>query len=196
MSTASILTVLAIFLGPIAAVIITRIIDNKRSADHRKMDIFRTLMRTRRQPTSIQHVEALNLIEIEFSGCNRVIDSFSKLFEHFDTQHARLSTEEVGDGMDQSEASHRNILFDTRIANERQKLLAKLLHAIATERKIKIEQLEILEGGYAPQVWANIELEQTIIRKYMTDLYQGRGHIPVYVVNDPPASDRNHQDSI
>jgi hypothetical protein len=62
------LTVLAIVIGPIAAVAITRWLNDRRDQRNRRMDIFRTLMRTRRSPMSPDHVGALNLIEIEFSN--------------------------------------------------------------------------------------------------------------------------------
>lgn len=44
------LTILAIVVGPVIAVWVTRKIDRDRAAAERKMDIFRTLMRTRGMP--------------------------------------------------------------------------------------------------------------------------------------------------
>ena len=59
-------TVLAVLVGPVIAVLITRYFDNRRADEARKLDIFRTLMRTRRLPLHWDHVGALNLVEVEF----------------------------------------------------------------------------------------------------------------------------------
>ena len=46
-------TIVAVLVGPILAVLITRIIDDQRASKARRMDIFRTLMRTRRIANSL-----------------------------------------------------------------------------------------------------------------------------------------------
>ena len=152
-------------------------------------------MGTRRQPTSPQHVEALNLIEIEFSGCENVINAFKALFQHLGTHHQRLPLEEVNDHIAPAEASRRNFQFDTRIVNERQTLLAILLHAISKEMKFRIEQLEIFAGGYMPQGWVDAEVEQKMIREYVTDLSTGSRVVPVSVVDYTTAPPANRQDT-
>jgi len=47
-TTNEILTVIALVAGPIMAVLITRYLDDQRTYKARRMDVFRTLMRTRR----------------------------------------------------------------------------------------------------------------------------------------------------
>ena len=68
-----ILTILAIFIGPISAIAVSRILDNGKERKARQMDIFRTLMRTRRTPIWADHVGALNLVEIEFKDNPTII---------------------------------------------------------------------------------------------------------------------------
>lgn len=60
------LTIVALFAGPAFAVWLTRQLDDRRELQQRKYDIFRTLMRTRKMPIHVDHVGALNLIEVEF----------------------------------------------------------------------------------------------------------------------------------
>jgi hypothetical protein len=67
--------------------------------------------------------------------------------------------------------------------NERQRLLAKLLHAIASELGHKAEQLEIFEGGYTPRGWHDDDMEQRLIRQYALDLARGHRVVPVGVVD-------------
>ena len=56
------MTIIALIAGPVIAVIITRFCDEAREAKRRKWEIFRTLMRTRREQLTTDFVGALNLI--------------------------------------------------------------------------------------------------------------------------------------
>ncbi|MCZ8086935.1 MAG: hypothetical protein O9257_06355 [Brevundimonas sp.] len=59
--------VAATLTSPIIAVIVTRLMDDRRSKRDRRWAIFETLMLTRRTPLSLDHVMALNRVEIEFA---------------------------------------------------------------------------------------------------------------------------------
>jgi hypothetical protein len=60
--------VIATFCGPLFAVLVTRHIDNVRQVRERRLNIFRTLMATRRMLISPEKAVALNMVEIEFYG--------------------------------------------------------------------------------------------------------------------------------
>lgn len=180
--TIAIVTIIALILGPVIAVIISKISDANRSKRGRRLDIFRTLMRTRRTPIHPDHVGALNLVEIEFQGEAETISAWKVLITHFAANHPRNSAEEIRDGMTGEEKNGRDNKYGERLHDERQKLLAKLLHAMAQVLGFKVEQLEIFEGGYTPQGWHDVELEQSAIRRYAVDLYLGRRVLPVSVV--------------
>ena len=72
--------------------------------------------------------------------------------------------------MSPEEPGERDRRYYVRLAEERQRLLAKLLHAMAKALDFKVEQLEIFEGGYTPQGWADIEVEQNVIRRFAAQL--------------------------
>lgn len=183
-----ILTIIAIVVGPIAAVLVTRWVDRQREQHQRRMDIFRTLMRTRRAPMSAEHVGALNLIEIEYAGDREVISCWKALFSHFGTQHARGDGEQIREGLSPEESGSRERRFGERLTGERLRLLAKLLHAMARRLGFKIEQLEIFEGGYGPQGWQDIETEQTVVRRFVVELALGRRTLPIGVFDYTRAS--------
>lgn len=187
--TMEIISLFAIFLGPIFAVLATRWLDEKRERRERKMTIFRTLMRTRRTPTSQEHVGGLNLIEIEFAAHPKVISAWKNLFEHFGNQHSRYSEESVAPDDSFDQTRQKNIKFEERLRAERQRLLAKLLHAMAKELNFTIEQLEIFEGGYLPQGWVDTESDGAVIRKFAANLAVGNALLPVGVVNVPEPND-------
>lgn len=186
-----ILTLIALIAGPVIAVIIARNMDTRRAKRERRMDIFRTLMRTRRSRLMPDHVGALNLVEIEFKEETAVITEWKAYFEHLAIDHPKRTEEQVKDEMAQAEKQRRFGKYDERIAKEREKLLAKLLHAIAKVLGFKIEQLEIFEGGYAPQGWGDIEIQQEAIRRFLVGLALGRLVLPVAVTDytKPPSNE-------
>ena len=178
-----ILTLIALFAGPVIAVIIARNMDARRAKRERRMDIFRTLMRTRRSRLMPDHVGSLNLVEIEFKDETAVITEWKAYFEHLGIDHPKRTEEQVKDEMTQAEKQRCFDKYDERIAKEREKLLAKLLHAIAKVLDFKIEQLEIFEGGYVPQGWGDIENQQAAIRRFVVGLYLGYLKVPVAVTD-------------
>ncbi|MBL4766253.1 MAG: hypothetical protein JKY94_00765 [Rhodobacteraceae bacterium] len=182
MITNEILTIFAIICGPLSAVLISIWLSREKERRDRKFDIFKTLMRTRRTPILQEHVGALNLIEIEYTKNKAVIKKWKKLFEHFGTTHARNLDEEVSDTDTQERKQSQDEKFYQRLSNERQALLAKLLHKMAQVLDFRIEQLKIFEGGYSPQGWTDVELQQAEIRRFVIDLGAGRRVIPVGVV--------------
>ena len=78
---------------------------------------------------------------------------------HLGTVHGRNHDEVVQNDDQQEEKSKRDERYFNRLWQDRQKLLAKLLHAMARKLNFEVEQLEIFEGGYTPQGWADVELE-------------------------------------
>lgn len=183
MSLADWLIIAAILVGPVTAVAITLWIDKRRDRRQRRMDLFRTLMRTRRTPVDPEHVGALNLIEIEFSKDARVLEAWRRLFEHFGMAHARRDDEAILSEHDKNEQLRRTTRFFQRLAEERQRLLVRLLDAMASALKFPVEQLEIFEGGYTPQGWGDVELQQSQIRNFAAGVAMGQTAVPIAVID-------------
>ena len=182
-SASEIATIVALFLGPALAVFIARWMEYRRAKYERRMDIFRTLMRTRRTRLLPDHVSALNLVEIEFRKNRNVIAAWRTYSENLGTEQPRRADESVLENFSDEERRMREERYNTRLMKEREKLLATLLHAIALSLNYKVEALEIFEGGYSPQGWADVEMQQEAIRRYMVDLYLGNRALPVVVYN-------------
>tara|TARA_B100001093_G_C26434465_1_gene845421 strand:+ start:219 stop:500 length:282 start_codon:yes stop_codon:yes gene_type:complete len=82
-SVSEALTISALIVGPILAVLVTRFFDHVMDRRKRKIAIFKDLILNRRMPLSAGFVSALNLIELEFRENKMVIDSFNALMENF-----------------------------------------------------------------------------------------------------------------
>jgi len=62
------LTLAAIIVGPILAVQAQQFLESVRNKKARRLNVFHTLMATRAARLSHNHVQALNMIDIEFYG--------------------------------------------------------------------------------------------------------------------------------
>jgi hypothetical protein len=173
----------AILLGPILAVLATRYLDDRRASHEQRLSVFRTLMRTRRTPTVPDHVGALNLVEIEFDKDPHVLAAWRELFRHLGTEHTPKAHERQEASLSEEENRNRQSKFVERIVTERQTLLAKLLHCMAKALRFKIEQLEIFEGGYTPQAWTEDDLEARVVRRLFADVAVGKRFFPISVVD-------------
>jgi hypothetical protein len=178
----------AILFGPIFAVLATRYLDDRKSDHQQRLSVFKTLMRTRRTPVVPDHVGALNLVEIEFANDQQVLSAWRILFTHFGTEHQPKAQERQDASLSEEENRNRQAQFLTRIATERQTLLAKLLHCMAKALGYKIEQLEIFEGGYTPQGWADDELEGRAVRRLFAEIALGKRPFPIGVFNNAAGS--------
>jgi hypothetical protein len=159
----AILTILAILAGPIIAVLITRMNDDRRASKMRKLDIFRSLMKTRRMPIHFEHVGALNLVEVEFIDNSEVI----RVWKDY------LSS--LGEQLPPIEQKDR---YDVAV-KRREALLTKLIYAIAKDLRIKVEQLDILEGNYVPQGWHDDDWEQRLVRRGLINVLYGKAPISI-----------------
>lgn len=158
--------IVATFTGPVAAVIVTRWVDRLRDAEKRKIEIFRTMMRSRRMPLSADHVGALNLVAVEFHGQAKVMAALKELMNHFDDGYGANKT-----------------IDELKAANEKSDALrTTLLSAMSKSLGYKFEQMEIHRGGYAPQGWAAELDEQTTARRGLAELLSGRRTLPVAVI--------------
>lgn len=170
-------TIVAVILGPILAVCVTRYIDESRLKQTRRMDVFRTLMRTRRMRLNPDHVGALNLVEIEFYGENAVIESWKAYWTHL------------------RQALPVDPNQQQQFLRDQEGLLTKLLHAIAKTLEFNIEQLEIFEGGYVPQGWVDDDQSVRVMRALILEILNGRRGLPIVPMNVaahnpyPPAPD-------
>jgi len=144
--------VIATLLGPVLAVLVTRYVDDVRRQRDRRTDIFRALMGSRRAILSPDRVKALNMVEIEFHGIAPVEQAHRRVMENINLLHP---------------------LPDNWSENQR-KLITKLLSEMATFLGYKLEQLDVLDGGYYPQGYVDIELEQQAVRQALVEVLSGK----------------------
>lgn len=77
------LVILVILAAPIIALQIQKYIEDRKEIRARKMQIFRTLMATRANRLNLNHIEALNMIDIEFFKNEKVKEKWKLLLDNF-----------------------------------------------------------------------------------------------------------------
>ena len=139
----------------------------RESLYNRRLYVFRVLMSTRRVGISPDHVNALNLIEVDFYGCAGV-ESEWKIYKNHLNDNSKP----------EDEAWRR----------AKEKLLSKLLFEIARVLKFDIPAIEIFEGGYAPGGWAHRDMRYTGALEYLHELREGSNNLPLWIkgVTPPP----------
>lgn len=144
--------VIATFAGPVAAVLVTRRIDRIRQQRDRQLEVFRLLMASRRAPLPPDRVRALNLLEIEFYGIQAVQKAYRDVMRHINLPQP----------------------LPQGWANEQQKLLTRLLTEMAKVLGYDLQQLDVLEGGYYPQGYADTKAEEQAVRQALMEVLSGR----------------------
>ncbi len=163
-----ILTLIAIILGPIIAVQLQKYLDRNREIQNRKLNIFKMLMASRGATLSASHVEALNRIDLEFSGdkkYKKVIDAWK---EYFDNLCIKVDTNEN--------------LTIWSVRNE--ELLANLLYEMGQSLGYNFDKVLIKRNIYSPVGHGRIERENELIRKGLLDVLNQEAAIPMMIISD------------
>ncbi|WP_342362241.1 DUF6680 family protein [Terrarubrum flagellatum] len=155
-------TIVAILYGPIWAVKITRRLEDEREKRRRQYEIFHSLMKTRRVTLSPEHVMALNLVQIEFYGQERIVNAYKRYLENLSTEVPK-------------EQGPLEKFFD-----DRDDLLFELLHEIGNVLGFVLDRRELHKFSYAPQGWNNDETQLRQFRLLAIDLLSGRRALPVF----------------
>lgn len=176
MSISDWLIIAAVLIGPILAVQVQKTIELWRDSKHKKLNIFKTLMATRGTKLSPAHVEALNMIDLEFaekkSREKKVIEAWKIYRDHLYS----LKT-------DHNDPNYNVKLYAwTERSNE---LLADLLYEMANSVGYDFDKVHLKKGSYTPQGYADIELEQGFIRRSFVQLFLGNKSFPVHIIEHP-----------
>lgn len=160
MQTRDILEIIAILLSPLVAVQVTVFLQKRKESRERRLYVFRTLMATRAATLDPNHVQALNMIDVEFYGSDRkskaVVDAFKVYLEH-----------------------HRKNTESAQWGDRKRELLVDLLRTMAESLGFEFDRVSIDRTSYFPVGWGRAEDEINQIRTLAVDLLAGRRFISV-----------------
>ena len=151
--------VIATFMGPVFAVLISLWREARTDKQNRRLHIFRTLMATRKIAMSREQVEVLNLIESEFHREANVLAAFADYVGH------------LYQGADSPNWDEK-----------RQDHLARLLHHMSVEMRMPLDEAKLRSGGYSPRGWT----VRNDIEQYLHDVATNKASLPMRIVGTAP----------
>jgi len=164
------ITIFAIYYGPISALKIQRKLDEEREAKNRKLWIFKTLMSNRATRWNPACVQALNMIDIEFTDQSEkaVRDAWKELLDHYNDWGKKMPEQRKADDK-----------YDSEKAGD---LLTDLLVTMGKGLGYEFDRVYVKKAWYYPEGLGNIEQEQHMLRKVLLNLFSGQGaKLPVAV---------------
>ena len=163
------LMILAVLLAPFFAVFAQRQVELWRARRERKLSVFKMLMATRGRVVSAEHVQALNMIELEFTdrGDGGVLTAWAVYRDHLNS---------FPPGAPPSEDAIQ------RWVDRGQDNLTALLGRMGKSLGYSLDPVQITKGVYAPQAHAAADIEFQLLRRALLDWLSGRGKVSVSVL--------------
>lgn len=160
------ITIYAIYRSPIVALRLQKKIENNDERKERKISIFKTLMATRAEAVSFEHVKALNMIDIEFYGDNGITAAWNSYRDHLNS-YPQNPTE-----ADQKIWNGKTADYLTDLLFEMSKLLG-----------YSFDKVLLKKGAYAPIAHGILNAEQAIIRRGFVELLTGDKTLKIELID-------------
>ena len=170
MNISDLLTILAILTAPIIALQIQKYIEDRKEIRERKMQIFRTLMATRATRLDVKHIEALNMIDIEFFKNKKITEAWKLLLDNF-----------ANYPKDTKDPNYQ-VQFNSCV-KESDNLFVNLLHEMAKSLNYTFGKVYLKRGIYIPKGQVNIIMDQEFIRHAFVEVLSGKRSIPIEISN-------------
>lgn len=184
MKLSDVLMIAAVLLAPVVAVQVQKWLEQYRAERERQLRIFKTLMATRATGLSHDHVQALNMIDLEFQG-----DRFKKIREAWKSYLDLLGDYPKGD-----DAQARLPVWNEKKAD----LLANLLMEMGKPLGYHFDVVHVKKGIYLPEGHTNLETEHALIRRGILRLLFGDASLKMDVQSLPVDDDalRNQKELV
>lgn len=161
----------ATLLGPVLAVQVQKYLEGWRAEKERRTRVFKTLMATRAARLSAAHVEALNLIDLEFPSDKK---QFKRVRSAWKAYHTHL-----GENVPE-EAQVQAVFF-----SKRQDLFEDMLYEMALALGYDFDKTQIGKDAYSTQYQEKMEADALIIRTKLVEVLTGKAAFPMAVVQFP-----------
>lgn len=168
-----VLMIAAVLLSPFLAVFIQRKIDVLREKRGHRLWIFRTLMATRGNRISLEHVQALNSIELFFDHPKKdkmIVEKWNEYLDHF------------GQGPKEGEKDYSAKLNSW--LGKGDDLLADLLQIMGGSLGYNFDKVKIKRGIYIPRGHGEELNDQFMIRKGLLDIVTGKAALNVRAMDE------------
>jgi len=185
MNTSDWLIIIAILLSPLIALEVQRYIDIFRERRIRKMRIFETLMTTRGDEISQYHVQALNMIDINFYG----VRLFSKNWLSKKEKNVLTSWKIYLDHLNTPGELKGSVLENW--ISKKDDLFADLLFEISQAIGYDFDKVHLKRSIYIPRAHGDKFLDNETIRHNLVQILDGKKPLLMrLVVNEDTQKDQ------
>jgi len=156
--------IIAVILGPILAVQVQKQIESWRRSRENKLYIFKNLMATRATPLSPRHVEALNMIDLEFPEKGSKEKAVREAWKIY-LDHLNDAPRDPEDPTYQSKLD--------AWGTKKSEYLVDLLYAMSQLLGYTFDKVHLKKAVYIPQAYSDLENDLYLIRRGTLDLLKG-----------------------
>jgi hypothetical protein len=162
-------SILAVLVSPLVALQVSSWLAKRKERRERRLYVFRTLMATRASGLAAEHVQALNLIDIEFHGSDAkskaVLNAWKAYLDHL--------------GISQTDGAVWGA--------KREDLFVDLLYEISRYLGYGFDRTHIRRTSYFPRGYGDLESDQLAIRKGLAAIMKGQASFPIFLtgMNSP-----------
>jgi len=161
----------ATLVGPVLAVQVQKYLERWREANQRRERIFKTLMATRASRLSLEHVSALNLIDIEFPPMRK---RFKKVRSAWRAYLTHLN-----------EQAPRDPQLAAVFFAKRDELFTDVLYEMGSALGFDFDKTQIGKDVYSTVYHGKLEADQETIRTKLVEILTGKAAFPMTVLQFP-----------
>lgn len=172
------LIILAAIAGPVLAVQAQKFVERVRETRQRKLRLFYSLMATRAARVSTEHVQALNMIDMEFYGRKLFGFRFQNSKEKAVVQSWRIYQDHLNE-----QASQDQVAVWGARGNE---LFTDLLHKMSIALGYEFDQVQLKRGIYYPRAHGEQEAAALTIRDSLVKILSGEKPLPMSLTSERP----------
>jgi hypothetical protein len=151
--------------APVSALWVQRKIEEDKAIKDRRQAIFKALWVNRRRQFWIARVDALNMIDVEFIGEEKVLAAWRALFAHYGKEHQGLT--------------------DNQISNEREELFATLVFEMGQVLKYGFDRTYVRDNIYRPKLHNDLDVMNLETQQLVNNLLKSDA-LPVRFVGGAP----------
>lgn len=182
MDTKDIIMTVAVIVGPILAVQAQKLVESFSDKRERRMRIFRTLMSTRAERVHREHVQSLNMIDIEFYG--RVIPVLRMKYQTKKEQAVTHAWKMYNNHLNR-QSEYESLEQWHKKSDE---LFVELIYAMSQCLSYDYDKVQLERDCYRPKAHGDYEQSQLNILTGFEKVVSGERPLPMYVVNLPPVA--------
>lgn len=179
METKDIIMTVAVILGPIFAVQAQKLLEKFQENNKRRHALFRTLMSTRAERLHRNHVEALNMIDIEFYG--HLLPFIRTRYQTQKEQAVTQAWKCYNSHLNQRD-SYDSLDMWLKKCDE---LFTEMLYAMSQALKYDYDKVQLQRDCYRPIAHGDLENTQLAILSGLNEVINKGRPLPMLVVNFP-----------